>query len=74
MRYNIIDKKKPTSVEPTVNLSFEREEDGSVNVMADRWYILTFETNGKIQRCASVPSGIGFKVDEKGHVLTTKEL
>lgn len=75
MRYKIkIETDKKLVAEPEVTLTFEREPDGSVNVMADGWYILTFETSGKIKRCGSVPSGIGFKVDEKGHVLTTKEI
>jgi hypothetical protein len=71
MKYRIgTEKSKP---EPEVSLTFNREPDGSVNVMANDWYILTFEIDGRIQRCACVPPDLGFQVDKQGHVKTIDE-
>jgi len=73
MKYKIENEGGKTPIEPTVTLSFEREPDGSVNVMASGWYVLTFGLDGRITRCGAVPSDIGFKVDSNGRVLVHNE-
>jgi hypothetical protein len=71
MKYKI--GKEKSQREPEVSLTFNREPNGDVNVMANDWYILTFQIDGTVKRCGCIPSDLGFRVDSKGHIITTDE-
>jgi hypothetical protein len=72
MKYKL-DNEKKEKPEPEVRLTLKRDSEGAVCLMADDWYILTFESDGQIKRCRCVPSNLGFKVDSLGRVLLINE-
>lgn len=62
------------TVEVTADLELVQGTDGSVHVMSNDWYIVTFKKNGELLLHSYISGGLGFKLDTDGQIVTTNEV
>jgi len=66
----VIENEKSPKAVPPITLRLARGHNGSVRVVTgDGWYLVEFKTNGTLSLEGSVPSALGFQLDDRKRLV-----
>ena len=76
VKLSIKSKEKPTPIIPQLRIALNMSE-GCVRIVGyggdgTMWYIANITTDGKFNRCGSLPNDIGLQVNRNGQILEAK--